>query len=241
MMLMIGTSAVDPCDVALIGANGSGSLVVLADGVNLLSALAPAAQAAAVDAAEGGADPLMLVLPSASGWTGPVYVGGQHVQRIAPANGVLGSSWSLRGGPPIFALNTTVAAGLALVDATGRCGGGGGGVVVPWAPVPTAFNATDLEVDYSSATRITDDEGDVVSIALGMGGICTADGTVEVLIPLPVNAEPSEGCVMGDPGNGSWVALNINLSGAGAQVTFVGTEEDDFRFVVLAQYEVEGV
>lgn len=126
-LIPIGPSFVDPCDVAAITPSSAGSVVLLGDGRTLSDATLPAVLAAAVNAANAPGGPLLFELPNAYGYTGIVYVSGQQVVRVDPANAGNGCTVQMRNGPTFYDLTLTVAACVLLVGATDSCGGGGGG------------------------------------------------------------------------------------------------------------------
>lgn len=212
-LVLFGSTAVDPVDVALVVPNDAytpaGSTLYLADGQLVTTATAPAAVAAAIDAFAGAS---WLTAPIATeNYPTPCYIGGPNVQRVSGfTRGVVdGSQVFMRSGPgPVICPTVDVAAMVALVDATS--GGGGGGDVAytdagQWALAAridgpgntSAWFATPMYQRSGQVANAPDpDEGDVETISFLMRvNILDTDILDVTIVNLPAPLRMANGMV----------------------------------------------
>lgn len=193
-LITFGTDLVDVCDVDIVATTGSTCMVYFQDGSYVASSLTAAAQAAAVN---GTAEGALLTTVVTSTNFGTCYIAGQHVKRVRAAGA--DSIWDMCSGlGPVYVSGVDVTAAGVLIDATGECGGGGGGGIPSgdWIPSLTPAAGTEAEIadgGRGSFIATGDDVGSVVICSVVLEVTTDALSVMNVTVGLDGLPIPADG------------------------------------------------
>lgn len=245
------TVAVDPLDVLLVAPNGSTSTTLyLAQGQPVVVAALPAAVVAELNIAAGLGGELgtLFTAPvTASEWPSPVYIAGAQVKRVQSSGATQLGSMVLfaLSGFMVTVPDVDLSDMVDLINATATGGGGGGGSGgggIFWGPEATSEQATNLLILSSAASYAPwpEDAGNVVTVAVGLSGLTTEAGTIDVAVTLPEGYEGSQltpVVATGDLGDGNTVAVPCSILGGTLSFTFDATLSAEFVVWCTAHYQ----